>query len=168
MKKIAITGPESTGKSSICEALQLHFGGIVVPEFAREFLSNKTDRYTFEDVEFIAHEQLKREQMAFDAQHEFLFCDTDLLVMRIWMEHVFRKCPQWIIEESLGKQYDFTLLMDIDLPWEDDPLREHPHQRELLFQKYLEALQQTKRPFAIVRGNGEGRIQNAIQLIRDL
>lgn len=168
MKKIAITGPESTGKSSICEALQLHFGGFVVPEFAREFLSNKPDRYTFEDVEFMAREQLKREQSAFDAQHEFLFCDTDLLVMRIWMEHVFGKCPQWIIEESEGKQYDFTLLMDIDLPWEDDPLREHPHQREVLFQKYLEVLEQSKRPFAIVRGNGEDRIQRAIQLIAEL
>jgi nicotinamide riboside kinase len=168
VKKIAITGPESTGKSSICEALQLHFGGVVVPEFAREFLSKKSNRYTFEDVEFMAREQLKREQSAFDAQHEFLFCDTDLLVMRIWMEHVFGKCPQWIIEESQGKHYDFTLLMDIDLPWEDDPLREHPHQREVLFQKYLEALEQSKRPFAIVRGNGEDRIQNAIQLIRDL
>lgn len=168
MKKIAITGPESTGKSSICEALQLHFGGIVVPEFAREFLSNKLDRYTFEDVEFMAREQLNREQSAFDAQHEFQFCDTDLLVMRIWMEHVFGKCPQWIIEESQGKQYDFTLLMDIDLPWEDDPLREHPHQREELFQKYLEVLQQSKRPFAIVRGNGDDRIQNAIQLIAEL
>jgi nicotinamide riboside kinase len=168
VKKIAITGPESTGKSSICEALQLHFGGLVVPEFAREFLSKKSDRYTFEDVEFMAREQFKREQSAFEAQHEFLFCDTDLLVMRIWMEHVFGKCPQWIIEESQGKQYDFTLLMDIDLPWEDDPLREHPHQREVLFQKYLEVLQQSNRPFAIVRGNGADRIQNAIHLIRDL
>jgi len=168
VKKIAITGPESTGKSSICEALQLHFGGIVVPEFAREYLSNKTDRYTFEDVEFIAREQLKREQSAFGTQHEFLFCDTDLLVIRIWMEHVFGKCPQWIIDESLGTQYDFTLLMNIDLPWEDDPLREHPHQRELLFQKYLDALKNSGRPFTVVSGNGTERIQNAIQLITDL
>jgi nicotinamide riboside kinase len=168
VKKIAITGPESTGKSSICEALKLYFEGIVVPEFAREYLSKKTDRYTFEDVEFIAREQLKREKSAFDAQHEFLFCDTDLLVIRIWMEHVFGKCPQWIIEESLGKQYDFTLLMNIDLPWEDDPLREHPHQRELLFQKYLDALKISGRPFAVVSGNGEDRIKNAIQLIQKL
>lgn len=168
MKKIAITGPESTGKSSICEALHLHFGGLVVPEYAREFLSNKADRYTFEDVEFIAREQLKREQSAFEAQHKFLFCDTDLLVIRIWMEHVFGKCPQWIIDESLGKQYDLTLLMNIDLPWEDDPLREHPHQRELLFQKYLDALKDSGRPFAIVSGNGAERLQNAIRLLNDL
>ncbi len=168
MKKIAITGPESTGKSSICEALQQHFGGLIVPEFAREFLSNKADRYTFEDVEFIARKQLKLEKSAFGAQLEFLFCDTDLLVIRIWMEHVFGKCPQWIIDESWGMQYDFTLLMNIDLPWEDDPLREHPNQRELLFQKYLDALKTSGRPFAVVSGNGLERLKEAIQLMSDL
>ena len=59
-----------------------------------------------------------------------VFCDTDLLVIKIWSEHSFGYCPDWILRRIEQQQYDLVLLLNVDLPWEPDPLREHPHHRQ--------------------------------------
>ena len=144
MIKIAVTGPESTGKSSICNIYGEKHNALVVPEFARTWLESRPGyRYTFEDVEWMAQEQFKLQSEAMQSESNLLLFDTDMLVYRVWMDVVFGKCPKWIEAESERNTYDFTFLMDIDLAWEVDPLREHPHLREELFFRYLNALEKT-------------------------
>ena len=95
-----------------------------------------------------------------------VFCDTDMLVIRVWMEHVFGHCPDWIIQETHQAAFDHTLLMNIDLPWVDDPLREHPHQRALLLNHYLRFLNETQRPYTLISGTNEHRLENALKALR--
>jgi nicotinamide riboside kinase len=165
--KIAVTGPESTGKSSICQIYGEKLNAAVVPEFARLWLESKPNyRYTFEDVEWMAQEQFRLQSEAMQSESNLLLFDTDLLVYCVWMDVVFGKCPKWIEEESERNIFDFTLLMDIDLPWKADPLREHPHLREELFFRYLNTLEKTNRPFGIVRGKLEERFENSLTLLK--
>ena len=168
MIKIAVTGPESTGKSSLSKIFREKHAAHVVPEFARLWLEDKPNyRYTFEDVEWMAQEQFRLQSEAMHSSTKLVVCDTDFLVHRIWMDVVFGKCPKWIEAESERNAFDFTLLMDIDLAWEADPLREHPHLREELFFRYLNLLENSKRPFGIVNGHASERYQNSLTLLKE-
>jgi nicotinamide riboside kinase len=166
--KIAVTGPESTGKSSICQIYGEKLNAMIVPEFARLWLESKPSyRYTFEDVEWMAQEQFRLQSEAMQSESNLLLFDTDMLVYRVWMDVVFGECPMWIETESAHDTFDFTLLMDIDLAWEADPLREHPHLREELFFRYLNLLENSKRPFGIVNGHASERYQNSLTLLKE-
>jgi nicotinamide riboside kinase len=121
MLKIAITGPESTGKSDLSHALASHFQGKVLHEYAREYLETRGPSYLQETVEQIAREQMRQQNELLLQNDRHVFFDTDLLVCRIWLEFVFGKCPQHIVLESLKPVFSHTLLMNIDLPWQADP-----------------------------------------------
>lgn len=161
MKKIAITGPESTGKSALAKALALEFEGQWVPEFARDYLLSLQRPYRYEDLLDIALGQFSLEKEKEAQKPAFLFCDTDFLVIYIWSHFKYGSCHPWI-EEMVGQQhYDLHLLCDIDLPWEPDPLREHPSHRKTLFNLYLQQLEERGKPYRIVRGTGAVRTRNA-------
>lgn len=64
MKKIVVLGPESTGKSFLCEQLATHYQSEWVPEFARDYLKKKGADYQYEDLYEIAMGQLGEEELA--------------------------------------------------------------------------------------------------------
>jgi NadR type nicotinamide-nucleotide adenylyltransferase len=164
--KIAITGPESTGKSMLAEQLAARFQTVWVPEFAREYLEQLGKPYTEEDILLIAQGQMAAEALQLPHANRFLFCDTELLVTKIWSEVKYKRCHPWIMNSLEEHRYDLYLLCDIDLPWQYDPLREHPDQRQYLFDLYHRELKNRKFPFAVVRGAGPDRLENAIEIIK--
>jgi len=166
--KIVLTGPESTGKSTLSKALAAHFGTLWVPEYARFYLNHLPRPYFPEDVLRIAQGQMQWEAVWEKYARELLFCDTDLLVPKIWMEHKYGYCDSWIDEQLSLRSYDLYLLCDIDMPWENDPLREHPNEREALFEKYRTALETLGARYAIIRGNGTERLNMAIENSRKI
>jgi nicotinamide riboside kinase len=169
MYKLAVTGPESTGKSEMSAFLSAHLKSPLIPEFARIYLEASGPKYTYEDVEKIAYMQHQMEEMAFGGNHSYVVCDTDMLVLQIWMEVVFGKCPEWIEHLAGDKQrYSFTFLMDIDLPWEDDILREHPTRRLEIMQLYTSKLEASGRVYGIVNGIGKERQGKALNLLNSL
>lgn len=167
IKKIAITGPESTGKSEMAKNLANYFNTVWVPEFARDYIANLTHKYTIYDIEFIARKQLEIESILEKKANKLLFCDTELLVTKIWSEFVFNQTIDWIDQKINTHVYDLYLLMDIDLPWQEDPLREHPHHRKTLFNRYYQELTENKLPFEIISGQGNQRLQNAVEVIKN-
>lgn len=168
MLKIAITGPESTGKSALAEALATHYKTLWVPEFARTYLTEILPPYTPEMLDSIASGQTYSEANLSTQTDSFLFCDTEMTVMKIWSEHAFGFCTNHIQELYNKQDYDLYLLTDIDLPWEPDPLREHPDLREYFFERYKTELTKARRNFKIVSGIGNIRIENAIREIDSL
>lgn len=166
MKKIAITGPESTGKSAMAIALADHLKTIYVPEMAREYLEQKEGAYDETDLLKIAVLQCTAEDSAAQSKPPFLICDTDMLVMHIWSKVKYGRIHPFIVDQQRRRNYELTLLMDIDLPWEEDPLREHPYEREVLFKHYHDSLKKSGRTFEIVSGTGEHRLQNALEALR--
>lgn len=168
VKKIAITGPESTGKSSLSRALAARFGCDFVPEFAREYIEKLERPYTREDLLVIAQQQIALEESILkNARGDFLFCDTDLLVTKVWSMHKYHSCDPWILQQLETPRYDLYLLCNVDLPWQYDDQREHPHLRNFFFDWYKRELEGYGLPYRIVSGSRQERTENAIALITD-
>lgn len=168
IRKISITGPESTGKSSLSAALAATFKTAWVPEFAREYLENLDKAYDEEDLLVIAKGQIALQESMEARGNKYLFCDTDLLVLKIWSEHKYGRCHPWILKKLDEIKYDLYILPYIDIPWEEDPLREHPDLREYFFEKYKAELLARKVNFIVVDGSLEKRLQQAIIAIKAL
>lgn len=165
MIKIAVTGPESTGKSMITQELAKHYKSEYVSEFAREFLDNLARDYNYDDIQFIARRQYANMMGIPESEKGFVFYDTELIVTKIWSEFKYGKCHPWILEYLEKQEVDLYLLMDIDLPWQPDPLREHPDKREILFDLYKNELTARNFAFEVISGTGPKRVSNAIKSI---
>lgn len=158
--KIAITGPESSGKTSLAIALAKELGVSYVPEFARFYLQEKGLDYTQKDLYDMAQEQIKWWQRA---GNDFV-ADTDLTVFRIWEEVKFQHPSNEL--GNLVYDFDLYILCKPDIPWESDPLREDEHDREELFVRYEKELRNNHLSFTIVEGNPTQRLQAALRFIQ--
>lgn len=164
-RRIVIVGPESTGKSQLASQLANHFNCPEVDEFAREYIDKLDRPYEKEDLLKIAKGQLQSEAEAAQNASNLLICDTNLIVIKIWSDHKYGRTDPWIETDLKSRFYDLYLLTNIDLPWEEDPQREHPHLREHLFNTYRDYLINNELPFEVVSGQDNARLNNAINLI---
>ena len=167
VKKIVVIGPESTGKSTLCERLAAHYNTIWVPEYAREFLLTNGTSYAFEDLLTIAKGQIELEEAATNAAEQLLFIDTDMYVMKVWSEFVFEARHNWVEEQLKQRRYDLYLLCDVDLPWTKDELREYPdlETRRTLFNIYHKLMQEQATPWVLIQGDYEERFRIAIEAV---
>ncbi len=172
--KIAVVGPESTGKSSMAEALAKHYNTLWVPEFAREYCGKLNRAYTLEDEINMMNGQLAWENEALSKlqasprnnnSSTLLFMDTTILSVKIWCDHVFKICPTEVLQEVQKRNYDLYLLMNIDMPWEEDPLREFPHLREHFFTVFENDLKNLVANYVVINGIGSTRLNNAIAAV---
>jgi NadR type nicotinamide-nucleotide adenylyltransferase len=185
LKKIVAIGPESTGKSTLCEQLAIHFNSAWCPEFAREYLSDHGMNYKFEDLLTIAKGQIDLEEklsaksqnqkistsiLPLTTRHSPFFIDTDMYVMKVWCEFVFERCHQWILDQIVSRKYDLYLLCSTDLPWAPDVLREYPdlESREKLFHIYKDIMINQNIPWVEITGNHEQRLQKAIDAVANV
>jgi NadR type nicotinamide-nucleotide adenylyltransferase len=158
IKNIVLTGPESSGKTTLARRLAELHGTAWVPEYAREYLENLGRPYEESDLLEIARGQLEREERAKAKAEKFLFCDTGMLVLKVWSEVKYGNCHPWILEQLQSGRYDFFLLCAPDIPWEPDPLRENPDGRHFLYGIYKKELKRLSLPFVEVSGDVEERL----------
>ena len=186
IKKIVVIGPESTGKSTLCEKLAAHYNTLWVSEYAREYLEKNGAEYSYDDLLTIAKGQIDLEenisyQLSVTGVQQassliadtslliprYLFIDTDMYVMKVWAEFVFNKCHNWILNRIVERKYDLYLLCNVDLPWVEDALREYPDKkiRKKLFLFYKELMVNQSTPWCIISGDYEERLKKAIHFI---
>jgi nicotinamide riboside kinase len=151
--KIAFTGPESSGKSTISKALAEFLNGIWVEEYAREYLQSVRS-YQQIDLDEIARVQQERWLVELNP----LVADTEMTVIKIWSEYRYKSCSSFIEKAYQNQKFDHYFLCKPDIPWEDDPLRENPNNRDELFELYEMELLKMNRPFTILAGNLETRL----------
>ena len=168
MRKIVIIGPESTGKSSLTKQLSRHFECPMVEEYARAYLEQLHRPYQKDDLLEIARGQLKHEDEFQGSDRPFLFCDTDLRVIKIWSQFKYQEVHPWILHQIGQRHYHGYLLTNIDLPWQPDPLREHPDERQQLFDLYLREVQGSGVPFNIISGSSQQRFETAANFVNGL
>lgn len=167
-KKVCVIGPECTGKTELSRFLSEHFQTTWVEEYARAYLNKLNRPYEQFDLRKIAHGQLMMEdEWAIDA-NKVLICDTNLLVIKIWSEFKYGNCDEEILEKMNARKYDLYLLTYIDIPWQQDPQREHPDKREQLWKIYRDELTAMGAPVVEIAGAREERQQKAIEAIHKI
>lgn len=159
MLKIVITGPESSGKTTLAQALAAHYQVPWVAEYARAYIERLTQPYQEADLLAIAQGQVQREDEIARTHPRLLVCDTSLLVIYVWSLYRYGRCHPWIADQLARRPVDYYLLCYPDLAWEPDPQRENPNDRLELFARYEEAMR--KKPHAIVAGQGDTRLVTA-------
>ena len=165
---VALTGPESCGKSTLTRQLGDYYQAPIVLEYAREYLEKTKGKYTFDDLEKIARVQLRLLEEALSKQPKLIFLDTELTVIKNWSEFKYHKISPWIQQQYEAQKIDLYLLCKPDLPWEDDPFRESKNDRNEIFELYVEALEKMNRNYRIVSGLGDARLQNAKKMVDSL
>lgn len=168
--KIAVTGPESSGKSFTAEYLAREFDGWYVPEYAREYLNQLGHDYSYADVLKIAHGQMDVEEKvireAMAEEVEFVFFDSELINTLLWCEIKFNLSEDFIHQAIQDANYDHYLLMQPDIPWEFDPLRENPDNRNELFDKYIDQLEKHNKSYTIISGDFDERNELSKAVVR--
>jgi len=164
MIRIAITGPESSGKTTLANELAIKTKGSWIPEFAREFLNCLNRPYTKDDLDTIAKGQLEAWEAA--PESKIQFCDTEMLVLKVWSDFKFGTSSVFIMEAINKQQFDHYFLCKPDIIWEEDPLREHPEQREELFELYLAELINRNLPFTVISGSLKERVDTCLQIVQ--
>lgn len=165
IKKIAIVGPESTGKSTMSVALAKHYGVPWVPEYARYYCAALTADCTLQDEINMYHGQVALEESVLAmTETDFIICDTTFLTVKIWSDEMLGETPRIVLDALQQSPYDFYLLLDIDLPWQEDPLRDFPHMREHFMEVWHKELKALNANYVVVNGI-ENRLQNAITAI---
>lgn len=170
--KIALFGPESTGKTTLAKQLADYYETEWVPEFARDYLQEKWEENQHicvaDDMMPIAYGQASLENERLATANKYLFCDTNLMVTKVFSEMYYGFCDPLLNEAALKHEYDLFFLTDIDVPWEKDDIRDTPEGRETVFSVFKQTLIDTKKPFITISGNKECRLVKATKIINDL
>ncbi|HFA49888.1 MAG TPA: ATPase [Bacteroidetes bacterium] len=165
-KTIVITGPESTGKTTLAGQLAAHFKTVWVPEFARSYISGLDRQYIENDLLEIAKGQLLQENKMKEKAGGVLFLDTSLEVLKIWSGYKYGRCHPFILDQLKAQKHRLYLLCEPDIKWEKDPQRENPDDRQKLFELYVQELTQQNTNFVKISGIGNTRFKNALHYVR--
>lgn len=165
---IILTGPESSAKTDLAIYLSNELSGVLVKEYAREYLeAKKQPNYELEDVMHMAFVQFQKQLETYQNDPEYIFSDTGMLNYMVWTKYKYGFIPDQIHEWFLLQQSDLHLLCYPDLPWNSDPLRENPNDRMELFAMYENFLDEYKLPYKVIKGVGELRKKNALDSVFD-
>jgi nicotinamide riboside kinase/rubrerythrin len=170
--KIAMFGPESTGKTTLSIQLADYYKTEWAPEFARDYLQEKWDNIQgicdVNDMMPIAYGQTKLENDKLKRANKFLFCDTNLMVTKVFSEVYYNYCDPLLDKAAKKHQYDLFFLTDIDVPWEKDDLRDSPDNRQSVFDVFKASLIKNKKPFITLSGDKASRLKLAVSIIDNL
>jgi HTH-type transcriptional regulator, transcriptional repressor of NAD biosynthesis genes len=166
IKRVALLGPESSGKSVLAERLAAHYRTVFVEEYGRTYTERFGTDLTELDFAHIAGGQLYREDEMVKQANRVLFCDTDLLVTQNWSEVYFEgRCQPWILQMNHLRRYELFLLLAPDVPWHDDGVRGYAHTREWQFERLLAELVSRNLPHVVIQGDFADREAQAIRAI---
>ena len=165
MKRVVLTGSESTGKTTLAERLAQYYGAELVPEFVRAFASQKAG-----PIDFADHGPIAKGQIALEDKHlaripRLVVQDTDLLSTVVYCNHYFGRCPPWIIETASARRPDLYLLCDIDVAWVADGVRDRGHMRDAMQRAFRDAVLASGVPVATIVGEAEERFQRGVDAI---
>lgn len=168
--RIAVYGPESTGKTWLAEKLARHFNAPLVAEYAREFW-DRHGAITLADIPGIAREQWRREDEAAARGGRLILCDTEALTTVLWSDWLYGTCPPEIREEAdrRARGYALYLLLDIDVPYVADQQRcfPDPADREKGRRLWRGAVEQRDLPVVLIGGDWAQRERRAMAAVAE-
>jgi NadR type nicotinamide-nucleotide adenylyltransferase len=167
MKKIVLTGPESSGKSTLLKDIENKIGLHGVPEYSRIYIDELKRPYVKDDLLEMAKGQLELESSLRKKNNQVLLCDTDLLTIKIWSEFKYGSCETYILDQLNNNLPDLYLLTTPEMPWEPDPQREYPTDRDKLFEIFKQEIIRLKIPYEVLKGDPFQRLDQFLKLTRE-
>lgn len=172
MKRVVLTGSESVGKTTLAANLGTLYHCLVVPEFVRTYAADKGAPLDFRDHGPIAKGQMALEDEYFARASEhgdaLLVHDTDLVSTVVYCLHYFGRCPAFIEEAAVERRPDHYLLLDIDVPWIADGVRDREERRSEVQALFAETLTRFQLPFTEIRGDWSERLRHAQVVVDSL
>lgn len=160
--RVAILGAESSGKSTLAEALARHYRTVWVPEYLREFVDTQGRVPHEEDQYYIARVQMEREDAAARDASRFLFCDTTPLMTALYSRWYWGRVDAGLAALESRHDYTFTVVTAPDGPWVPDGLqRESEQVRQTIHEQVMERLHERAIPFQLVSGSLPQRMLQA-------
>jgi NadR type nicotinamide-nucleotide adenylyltransferase len=168
MYRIAITGPESTGKTTLAEQLAVRTGLTLAEDYSRRYIAELSAAYSQADVLKIAEGIIALEDAMINHGGKAMLSDNDLINIKVWLKYYSWEVPLWLEKAIVSRRFDLYLLCYPDLPWEPDPQRQNPYDRNHLFDQFERELKAVNASYAIIRGANENRLENALKIITPL
>lgn len=165
MIKIVVTGSESTGKTELARRLGTHFGAPVSKEFVRQYVAQREQPLGFADHGPIAKGQIAAEDDAIARARDLVILDTDLVSTVVYCEHYFGLAPEWIEAEARARAGQIYLLLEPDIPWQPDGIRDRGDRRDEMHQLFRNKLQHLRMRFVEIGGDGNARFHAAVRVI---
>jgi NadR type nicotinamide-nucleotide adenylyltransferase len=166
---VVITGPEAAGKSTLVQAVAAHFGVPWGAEYARIYAEAIARPLAATDVEPIARGQTDleatAEQAALARGARLVVLDTDLVSTVVYSHHYYGMCPEWIVQAARERRGDLYLLLEPDLPWVPDGIRDRPRRRQAMRDEFRAWLERFDARVAEIRGFGPERFEKAVAAI---
>ncbi len=180
LKRIAIVGPESCGKSTLAKDLAAHFDTVHVAEYARGMLESFAKNIpgydqsnpSLKDISTIARGQIASEDAIARQANRVMFCDTELMTTKYWSDFYHKTCPDWIAKAAQERKYDLYMLVDprgVESSYTPDAQRpmETLPERIAMFEWWKAALTKQNKPFVVIDGNDwKKRFQKAVDAVR--
>lgn len=163
---LVLTGPESSGKTSLAAHLSAVFSAPWIPEASRRFVETNPTPLSAATVEPIARLAMAMDDEARASQPPLLIHDTDLVSTVVYARHYYGACPPWIFAEAMARRANLYLLCLPDLPWEADGVRDRPTQRTALLALFRETLQAMDANHTVIGGLGDARRSAAESALR--
>jgi len=164
--KIAVTGPESTGKTTISKQLANHYSGLYIPEYARDYILNLNRKYEYRDLEHIAKVQMESYIKANKENSSLIFFDTWLIITKVWFQEVYGKCPKEVLSAIQNYKIDLYLICAPDIEWVKDEVRENGGEKRVeLFNLYIKEIESLNIAYKIIEGSEDVRFKNAVNAL---
>lgn len=163
--RIVVTGSEGTGKTTLARRLAEHFASPFVPEFARSYAETIGRPLDAGDVEPIARGQIALEDSVIRAGDHLTILDTDLVSTVVYARHYYGGVPSWLTDAARTRLADLYLLLDTDIEWQADEIRDQPHARAEIQTKFRDLLRAFEARVADIRGRDDERFSLARRAI---
>ena len=165
VRRVVLTGSESTGKTTLARRLAEHYGTVASREFVREYAVARHNQLGFEDHGPIARGQMAAEDEAAAAARGVAFLDTNLVSTALYCDHYYGRCPRWIEDAAAERAGDLYLLMNVDVPWVPDPARDRGDRRDEMHALFRGRLEAMHLPYVEISGDWDQRFAAAVRAV---
>lgn len=172
VRRVCVLGAESTGTTTLAEALAVALETNWVAEYGREYSGAKLSRgetcWQTNEFTHIAGEQERRENLAAREANKVLICDTNAFATTLWHRRYMGFESEQVMQIARRGKCDLYLLTGDEIPFVQDGLRDGEMIRHEMHRWFEEALKNQTVPWRLLRGSHQERLCEARAIINTL
>lgn len=153
-KRIIFIGPESTGKTTMCQKLAKEFETNWIPEYGRIYCESKNDKWEDKDFNHIAVIQNMLENEYSRLSNKYLFCDTNSFATYVWNWLYLGHCNKYVLKLYLEHKQKYNkhiiFLMKPNVKFVQDGTREFEYRRMEMFDQFKIFLDEINEKYIII------------------